>query len=140
MSYREKLAWTSLVLTLLIWGWFAAKVLAIGFGDMWAVLGLAVRAVIAEIIVSVVIAVTLAVQAPDEADLTDERERAIALKAKAHGLFTLNAAVFGIATAPLWLPLPVAEAGVAMGVAALLAMALAELVTAGSAIIGFRRA
>jgi hypothetical protein len=138
MSYREKLAWTSLLATLLIWGWFAGKVAAIGFGDFGALLRLALQAIIAEIIVKVAIEVALAVRAPAEADMIDEREKAIALRAASHGFFALNAAGFGIATAPLWLP--GAEAGVAMGVAALLAMALAEVVQAGSAIIGFRRA
>jgi hypothetical protein len=138
MSYREKLAWTSLLATLLIWGWFAAKVAAIGFGDFGALLWLALKAIIVEIVVKVVIEVALAVQAPAEAEMVDEREKAIALRAASHGFFALNAAVFGIATAPLWLPQ--AEAGVAMGVAALLAMAFAEVVQAGSAIIGFRRA
>jgi hypothetical protein len=138
MSYREKLAWTSLLAALLIWGWFAAKVAAIGFGDFGALLWLALKAILVEIVVKVVIAVALAVQAPAEVEMVDEREKAIALRAASHGFFALNAAVFGIATAPLWLP--EAEAGVAMGVAALLAMAFAEAVQAGSAIIGFRRA
>lgn len=138
MSYREKLAWTSLLATLLIWGWFATKVAAIGFGDTGALLWLALQAIIVEIIVKVAIEVALAVQAPAEVDLVDERERTIALKAASHGFFALNAAVFGIATAPLWLS--AADAGAAMGVAALLAMAFAEVVQAGSAIIGFRRA
>lgn len=138
MSYREKLAWASLLATLLIWGWFAAKVSAIGFGDTGALLWLALKAIVAEIVIKVAIEVALAVQAPAEVDLADERERTIALKASSHGFFALNAAVFAIATAPLWLP--AAEAGAAMGVAALLAMALGEVVQAGSAIIGFRRA
>jgi hypothetical protein len=138
MSYREKLAWTSLLATLLIWGWFTVKVSAIGFGDFGALLWLALKAILVEIVVKVAIAVALAVQAPAEVEMVDEREKAIALRAASHGFFALNAAVFGIATAPLWLP--EAEAGVAMGVAALLAMAFAEVVQAGSAIIGFRRA
>ncbi len=138
MSLREKLAWVSLLATLLIWGSFAAKVLGIGFapGGAPSLLGLTLRTIVIAAVVEAVLYGVLAASAPAEIALRDERELGIRARAVGHAFFAVNVALFGIAWLPFTLPLD--QAALAMGCAALFAMAIGEAVLALSQIIAFR--
>jgi hypothetical protein len=144
MSFREKAAWVSLLSMLAIWGIYALKALPVlapathgTLADGAWIASLTIRAVVVTTIVQAVLIGVLAARAPGEAQLHDEREAAFDARATRHGFVMLNAAVFGVAIIPAFLPF--AKAALAMVVALLLAMALAEVTRAASLIGQFRR-
>jgi len=142
MSFREKVAWISLLATGAIWGSYAFSVRALfaGGGALtdapWLAM-LTIRTIIMMAIVQAALTAIVAARAPAEVGIRDEREAMFDARANRKGFFILNAAVFGVALLPL--ALPFAQAALAMGAGILIAMALAEMARAATLILAFRR-
>jgi hypothetical protein len=97
MSFREKIAWISLVATVVVYGGYFASltVPASGGGRLAASFGLLVGATVLFIIAMIVLTVFAAVLAPrDAAAPPDEREKLISLKASQFSYFALSSGAF----------------------------------------------
>ncbi|MGL4542754.1 MAG: hypothetical protein ACRCUI_09615 [Polymorphobacter sp.] len=142
MSFREKIAWISLLATGAIWGSYAFRVYGLfgGSGTLtdapWLAT-LTARTIMMMVIVQAALTGIVAARAPAEVGIRDEREAMFDSRANRNGFFMLNAAVFGVALLPL--ALPFARAALAMGAGILIAMALAEMARAATLILAFRR-
>ena len=151
MSFREKLAWISLLSTLLIWGSYFVEIgldAAAGRLAVGALMGLFIGRVVLSIVVEVVLATAAALLAPKEANApADEREQLIMLKATnaAYAVLSLGAVLAAITGALVAVRgaglLPATEADVAFVSAngVLFALVLAEVVRSTFQIVGFRR-
>ena len=151
MSFREKLAWISLAVTLLIWGSYFVEVgldAAAGRLETGALLGLFVGRVVLSVIVEVVLATAAALRAPKDADApADEREQLIALKATnaAYTVLSLGAVLAAITGALVavrgagFLPQTAADVAFVSANGVLFALVAAEVVRSACQIVGFRR-
>jgi hypothetical protein len=152
MAFREKVAWSSLASTLLVWGWYFATLVAglrgggADFGDF---AGRFVLAVILLVVIQIVAAIVLAILSPREADAPpDIRERGFALKGYRNAYFVLSALVVTtMIAAPLIVHVgpallkgdPADVTAILIGNAILFAIVLAEVVQTGTQIFLFRR-
>ncbi len=142
MSLREKSAWISLAVYLLVYGWYfvtLATALAAGRSDGSDFMGMLVGSVIAlvmlEITVHIGVIVAAAVRDPSEVtEPRDERERLIELKASRPALYVLSV---GVLASIIWLYLDGARFLVINGL--FLALVLAEMVKSAAQIVHFRR-
>jgi cytochrome b561 len=135
MPFREKSAWISLVLILVVFGpyfWFVGRALSgqdhVHFGTQFALIGLF-------ILLEVVLHVAIAVQSPRDARAPrDERENLIDLKATRFAFYVLFA---GVMTSILSLHYPISVWVLSQLV--LFSVVAAEVVKFGSQIVFFRR-
>jgi hypothetical protein len=137
MSFREKSAWISFVLLLLIFSVYFlnfARVLA-GSRDAASDFSLFVVLILAFILGEIVLHVLIAIQSPQEARTPrDERERLIDLKATRLAFFVLmTGALASIGTMHLHVGQYV------MAHSVLFAVVVAELVKLGGRIVFYRR-
>lgn len=151
MAFREKVAWTSLVTILAVWGWYFATLVA-GFragGETFGDLaGRFVLAVILLVAIHIAAAIALAIASPREADApADDRERGFALVAYRAAYFTLSTlVVITMLATPLIVHVaptllkgdPANVAAIVIGNAILFALVAAEAVHAGWQIVRFR--
>ncbi len=95
MSFREKMAWISLLANLAIYGfYFAALAAALGRGgaDAAHFTDLLIGSVVLLVVVTVVLSIIVAAWAPKEAQAAeDEREKRIALEASHAAYFVISA-------------------------------------------------
>lgn len=153
MTFREKTAWASLLGTLLVWGYYFAKLfgaLRDGSASVGLFTGLFVSCVVFSVVVQVVIAILLAIQSPKAVNApADERERRVELRATGVAFVVLLVAVLTVAgawpfvaAASQMLPgfEPLLAATLLMSNGILLAVVLAELVRAGCQIVLSRTA
>ena len=151
MAFREKILWSSLLITLAIWGWYFlgfVNALRAGHFDQGAATGSFVGTVVLLVIVQIIAAIVLAVFTGKSAgDPADDREKAFALAAYKPAYLTLSAAVATLMiTGPVlmrialeWTPAPPNDlAPIVLGNALLAAIVLAELVHSGAQIVRFR--
>jgi len=100
MAYREKVQWASLVIGLLVWGYYFAHFalsLASGRPSPGEALGGFVGAVIVLVVLQVAAIIAIAVHRPSEAELpADPREREIEGRAAIAGYIVLCVAVFAV--------------------------------------------
>ena len=137
MSFREKSAWISFVLILLVFGayfWTVAQVLH-GEMEPRTAFSIEVGLVIAFVLLQIVLHGVLAMQAPDEARTPrDERERLIDMKATRVAFHVLVLGALASAglmhmTRSVWV----------LGQHVVLAVVVAELVRFGGQILYYRR-
>ena len=151
MAFREKITWSSLLTTLVIWGWYFTGFVAAlraGHFDQGAAVGSFIQAVALIVIVQIVTSIVIAITSGrDAAAPADDREKAIALSAYRPAYFTLSACVVTLMVAgPIllrianeWSPTPPADlAPVLLGNALLASLVLAELVHGGWQVIRYR--
>ena len=138
MAYREKLAWISLVTTLLVFGAYGLSLISsdfarwIGGGDSLRLIG----AVVVEIILASALAIAAAVSTPRDATApVDEREEKIFARANSWGYGILSALIWMILLAGLYLGFD----GHSLALGCLVAMIVSELIRSACQIIGFRR-
>jgi hypothetical protein len=136
MSFREKLAWGSLVSTVVIWGGFFLHLLGSPADARgMAMLGPFVLAVLVQTVVMIVMTAYWSIRAPGEANVpADEREKAIGGRATASAYLVLVAGVIAIIAA-----LHVGLHGTDVIFALAGAFILAEAVRYGSAAVAYRR-
>jgi len=135
MPFREKSAWISLVLILVVFGpyfWFVGRALSgqdhVHFGTQFALIGLF-------IVLEVVLHVAIAVQSPRDARAPrDERENLIDLRATRFAFYVLFA---GVMMSILSLHYPISVWVLSQLV--LFSVVAAEVVKFGSQIVFFRR-
>lgn len=135
MSFREKSAWISLVLIVLVFGpyfWFVARAFSgvdhVHFGTQFAMIGVFV-------VLEVVLHVAIAIQSPREARAPkDERERLIDLRSTHAAFYVL---LVGILASIMALHVPMSVWTLSQFV--LLSVVLAELVKFSTQIALFRR-
>ncbi len=97
MPFREKIAWISLVATLVVYGGYFASLTASRNGEGWLSdsFGLLVGTTVLFIVLMIALTVAAAVLAPqDAAAPADERERIIGLKASQFSYFALSSGAF----------------------------------------------
>jgi hypothetical protein len=152
MSFREKIAWTSLISLAAVFGWYfwiLAQQLLSGTLHADGTIGLFIFCVVLVVVLHIVGAIAAAISAPKQANAAaDEREKLIDLRAHRFSAVVLGA---GVLTTALCGPFfvvwghalqgvdpAIAVAGL-MSNAILAAMVLAELVYAAGQIVQFRR-
>lgn len=151
MAFRERVAWTSLLITLAVWGWYFATLVAgmRGGGEMFGeVAGRFVLAVILIVVIHVATAIVLAIASPREADApADARERGFALEGYRAAYFTLTTlVVVTMLAAPLIVRVgpallrgtPADVTAILIGNAILFALVMAEVVQHAVQIVRFR--
>lgn len=151
MAFREKILWSSLAITLGVWGWyFLGFVAALRGGrfDQGAATGSFIGTVVLLVIVQVVAAIVIAIASGREAGRpADDREKSFALAAYRPAYITLSATVVTLMLAgPVlmrvaleWTPAPPHDlAPIVLGNALLAAIVLAELVHTGAQLVRFR--
>jgi hypothetical protein len=137
MSFREKSAWISFVLILVIFGAYFWNVSGVSAGEFDYETGVRIQVglVVAFVLLQIVLHIALAMQAPNEARAPrDERERLIDMRATRvafHVLVVGALAVVGLMhmTRSVWV----------MGQHLLLAIVAAQLVRFGCQIVYYRR-
>jgi hypothetical protein len=153
MSYREKIAWISIVTILTIWGYYcirALPALAAGTGDVGDFVGLFIGCTILSVVVQVALTVVAALMHPDDAEArADEREAMYDLRSSRIAYLILSTLVATaalaspvvVAASPTLFPAdPLASAVLVMGNLILLSLIAAELVRAAVQIGHYRRA
>ncbi len=151
MAFREKILWSSVVITLALWGWYFAHFIAamrVGRFDQGAEVGNFLQIVFLLIVVQAVTAAAIAIASGRDASRpADDREKAIALSAYRPAYFVLSAAMVTLMGAgPVLLRIanevsPAPPAGmlpVLLGNACLLSLVLAGLVHSGWQIVRYR--
>jgi hypothetical protein len=137
MSFREKSAWVSFLLILVVFAiyfWNVGRVL-MGTASSAGIFPLFLRLVIALVVAEVVLHVVLAVRDPKEARTPkDERERLIELKATRVAFYVLVTSAF---LSIGWMH--VSSSPWVMGHSVLFSIVVAELAGYGSQIVYFRR-
>lgn len=136
MPFREKIAWMSLISTVIVWGGFFAFMAATGARMPGMVYFVAfVGAVIVQAVLMTIAAGIAALLAVDDAQSpADERDRAIGRRSSAIAYPVLIALVFTVAGG---LHLGFSARDMAYGIMA--AIALAEVVHYAAQIAGYRR-
>lgn len=136
MSFREKSAWISFFVTLVVWGGYVFHVYVWpGDGAGRLAMPLFIGAVIVTVVFQVVLHIGAAVQAPRDAQSpADERDQLISLKATRWSSYAMATGAL-LAAASLHIGADVVD--MANGVIA--ALALAELVRCASVIAAYRR-
>ncbi len=135
MSFREKSAWISLILILVVFGpyfWLVARAVSgvdhVHFGMQFAMIGVF-------IVLEIVVHVAIAIQSPREARAPrDERENLIDLRATRAAFYVLLVGTFASIMA-LHVPMTVWT----LSQLVLLSIVIAELVKFASQIVFFRR-
>lgn len=151
MAFREKIIWSTLLITLAIWGWYFAgfvTALKAGHFDQGAATGNFITTVILMVAVQAVTAILIAVTSGKGATLpADARERAFALEAYRPAYFVLSACVVTLMGAgPVllrianeWQPAPPpGMAPVLLANALLASLVLAQLAHSGWQIVRYR--
>ena len=137
VAFREKMAWISLLTTLLVFGGYGATLVTPGFGR-WNgpdAAGLLIVAIIVEIVVISALAIAAAVLSPKEANTpVDEREGPIFARANRWGYGVLSALIWSVLFAGLYQGLD----GRTLAMGCLGAMLVSEVVRSGFQIIGYR--
>jgi hypothetical protein len=152
MAFREKMAWTTMVSSLLVWGWYfilLVRGLQAGgemFGDLAGRFAIAVALLV---VIQIVAAIAIAIANPREADApADDRERGFALVGYRNAYVALYLLVIvTMLSAPLIVHVgpallrgdPANVAAILIGNAILFALLVAELVQSGTNIYLFRR-
>lgn len=153
MPFREKSAWISIFVTLLIWGSYFGDMmpnLLSGRPDLDGMLGAFFGSVALAVILQIVLTIVIAVLSPKEANApADERERLIELRAAniAYNVLTflLVIAVLGAPAMSLFHALKagiepsLGSAVVPMANGVLLALVLAEVVKHIAQLVQFRQ-
>jgi hypothetical protein len=151
MAFREKILWSSLAITLGIWGWYFAGfvgALKAGRFDQGAATGAFIQAVVLLVAIQVVAAIVIAIATGRDAGApADAREKAFALEAYRPAYIVLSACVvtlMGAGSVLLrianeWHPAPPpGMAPVLLANALLASLVLAQLVHSGWQIARFR--
>jgi hypothetical protein len=136
MSFKEKIAWISVVTTVLIWGGYFGFMAATGGrypGPVYFV-GFIGAMIVQAILVTVASIVTAVVAPADASAGSDERDRAISRQAYALAYPVLLALVFCVAGSVHFGVRPVGMAYGIMG-----AIVIAEIVHYAAQIAGYRR-
>ncbi len=136
MPFREKSAWISLVVTLLVWGGYYFHVY-IWPGDMHGLLAMQLffAAIVITVIVQVLLHLLIAARAPADArSPADERDQLIGLTATRWGFYALAT---GALLAVLTMHLGASKIDMAYGVLA--ALAFAEIARCAGVIVAYRR-
>jgi len=97
MPFREKIAWISLVATLVVYGGYFVSLTVSWGGEGWISdsFGLLVGTTVLFVVVMIALTVVAAVLAPaDAAAPADEREKLISLKASQFPYFALSSGAF----------------------------------------------
>ena len=136
MSFKEKIAWISVVTTILVWGTYFGFV--IGTGARWPgpvyIAGFT-GAVVIQTILVVVASIVTAVMAPKEAGAaSDERDKAIARRAYAFAYPVLLTLIVCVAASMHFGATPLDMTYGIMG-----AIVIAEIVHYAAQIAGYRR-
>ena len=150
MSFREKMAWVSLLATLGVWGFYFWELLGAG-GDAplggAAAMALFVRCVVLVVVIEVGVAVVAPAVFGREAEApADEREQLVELKATraAYVLLTVLAVCLVVAApalagaAPYLFADPLGDAALAASNGLLLAVLLSGLLKSAWQIVGYR--
>ena len=135
MSFREKIAWISVVSTILVWGGFFGFMAATGgtAHGMVYVTGF-VGAVVAQAIIVAAAAIVTALLSPKEASAArDERDRNISRRAYAYAYPVLLSLVLCVAAG---MHFGLRAHGMAYGIMG--AIVIAEIVHYGAQIVGYR--
>lgn len=151
MAFREKILWSSGLLTLGIWGWYFTGfvgAMRAGHFDQGAATGAFIGTVVLLVIVHIVAAIVIAATSGKEASRpADDREKAFAIAAYRPAYFMLSAGVVTLMlAAPVllrialeWTPAPPHDlVPIVLGNALLFVLVLAELVHTGAQIVRFR--
>ena len=136
MSFKEKIAWISVITTALVWGGYFGFMLATG-GKLYGPAYLAgfIGAVIVQTILMIAAAIVTAVLAPADASAgIDERDRDIARRAYAFAYPVLLELVVCVAAS---VHFGVHAVGMAYGIMG--AIVIAEIVHYAAQIAGYRR-
>lgn len=136
MSFREKSAWISLFVTLVVWGGYLLHVFVWpGDGAGRLAMPLLIGAIVVTVVFQTVLHIAIAAHAPRDAQSpADERDRLIALKAAQAAGFALAAGVFLVAGS---IHVGARPGEMANGILA--ALALAELIRCAAVIAAYRR-
>jgi hypothetical protein len=136
MPFKEKIAWISVITTVLIWGTFFGFMLATGFRYAGALyFGAFTLAIVIQAALAAAAAIVVAVLAPADAGAaSDERDRRIAHRAYAYAYPVLLALVVCVAAS---LHFGIHAIGMAYEIMA--AIVIAEIVHYGVQIAGYRR-
>lgn len=151
MTFREKMAWVSLIVTGGVWGFYFLQIFGAvrnGPVDGGRLAGLFGACVGVIVVLHVALAIAAALAAPKEADApADERERMVELKSTNIAYAVLCVGVVGmVLSAPLVAGLSIqafrgdtaGDAILVMANSGLLALVAAELVRSGCQIAYFR--
>ncbi len=137
MSFEEKSTWAVLVTFILVYGWYFLEVYArLTTGDVAGIeyktlMGITV---VMLIVISIVTHIVIAVSAPNETDMADERDRDINIRGEYAGSFVVSmAALSGIGLALLELD------HFWIANALLLGLVIAEILTDCTKIYFYRR-
>jgi hypothetical protein len=136
MPFKEKIAWISVVTTVIVWGSYFAYVLATGWErpGMVYIVGF-VGAVIVQAVLVASAAIVTALLAPADASAaSDERDRAVAHRAYAFAYPVLLTLIVCVAAS---MHFGVHAIGMAYGIMA--AIVVAEIVHYAAQIAGYRR-
>lgn len=136
MAFREKIAWASLLSTVLIWGaFFVILALVPHQARGLAMLGPFIVATVAQAAVMIAAATIWAIRAPKEANApADERDRAIGLRATRMAYLTL---ILGVVAVIVWLHFGLHGPDTVFALAG--AFILAEAVRFGATALGYRK-
>lgn len=142
MSFRERSAWISLVITPLIWGAYFWRIWpdvvddgALSLETAGMFVGTVILLVIVQIVLATVMAtVAAAMNRRSEEQPMDERDQLIDLKAIRVAFYALSALL--IAVSGLWI---YGMSPLVMANGILAAMVVAETLRAGSVVLGYRR-
>lgn len=145
MTFREKMAWITLVVTVVIWGgYFGEAVRAVLAGAAQHLPGLFAACVAAQIALTVAAAIPAAAFAPRDAEAPeDERERLISLRATNLAFPVLSAGVLVVAGAFAMgaadmAALPI-SASLLMANGVLAAVVIAEIVRGVAQVVRYRQ-
>lgn len=151
MTFREKMAWVSLIVTGAVWGFYFFQLFGAvrgGGADGALLAGLFGACVVVIVVLHVVLAIAAAVVAPKEADApADERERMVELKSTNIAYAVLCIGVVGmVLSTPLVASVSLhtvpgdrtGDAILVMANGVLLALVAAELVRSAGQIVYFR--
>lgn len=153
MAFREKTAWVSLFVTLLIWGLYFSDLLPdLGLGqvDVGKVLGKFISSVVLAVLLQIALMIVISILSPKDADApADERERMIEFRSASQAYHVLSAtlviAVLGAPAMVVWhahrfgTELSFGATVMPMANGVLLALVLGEVVRSLSQIVQFRR-
>jgi len=142
MSFRERSAWISLVVTPLIWGGYFWKIWpdiqddgALNVRTVGMFIGTLVLLVIVQIVLATILATVAAtLNRRTEEQPMDERDQLIDLKATRLGFYALSTLLIGVSS--LWL-LGMSPLVMANGILA--AMVVAETLRSASIVFAYRR-
>ena len=151
MSFREKMAWVSIAVTLAVWGFYFfefSQLVSGGRATAGDLMELFVGCVVLTIVVEIVLAIAVAATSAKAANSpADERERLIELRATRIAYAILSVGVVFVALAspvaalggPHVLKDPTEDVVLITANGVLFALIAAELVRSAAQVIGFRR-